>query len=465
MRRSAISRTALWAIIAVVVIVVVVGGVAAYYATRPPPPKPTPTPTPTPTHAIVGQVTVGLEQSLTGPLGPIGEEVLWGAQLAASQINSQGGIYMANGPNGPGNYTINLVWQDDQTNPSDGPTATSTLITSDHAAILITSPASAVAIADIPVIQQYNEPSIFICSSPLATRTSNLTNFDPSKYMIFHYQPTGIQYGEWAAEFLHDYASQISPSGVVRIVYVGQNTEYGQDYFWGLNYTIYKNGWQNQLKIVDTEYYPFGSTQFQSILSKIATESPNAIVLGSFPNEEAAFQQQAATVPALKGVVMGPSTGIVDDMSFYGPSAAGADAAGTFISTNYPEYAVTSNATINAKWATFRQAYKALSGQQGNLLGASGYDAVWAAAYALHDAGTTQNTAVINALATMSPPPQLVVLVKPSSTGTLFNSFHEVSLQPLELEVFWNSTSGQPYTQVVWPSQYATASPQFGIFP
>jgi branched-chain amino acid transport system substrate-binding protein len=419
----------------------------------------------------VGQVTIGLEQSLTGALGPIGEEVLWGAQLAAAQINSQGGIYMANGPNGPGNYTINLVWQDDQTNPSVGPTATSTLITSDHAAILITTPASVVAIADIPVIQQYDEPSIFICSSPLATRTSNLTNFDPSKSMIFHYQPTGIQYGEWAAEFLYQYKDQIqssqgqSTSGPLRVVYVGQNTEYGQDYFWGFNYTIYQNGWQNQIQIVDVEYYPFGSTQFQSILSKVATESPNAIVLGSFPNEEAAFQQQAATFPALKGVVMGPSTGIVDDMSFYGPSAAGPDAAGTFISTNYPEYAVTSNATINAKWAAFRSAYKELSGQQGNLLGASGYDAVWVAAYALHDAGTTQNTAVINALATMSPPPQLVVLVKPTPSGTLFDSFHEVSLQPLMIEVFWNSTSGQPYTQVVWPSQFATASPQFGIFP
>ncbi|MFP3283335.1 MAG: hypothetical protein RXP97_04575, partial [Nitrososphaeria archaeon] len=67
MRRSAISRTALWAIIAVVIVVVIVGGVAAYYATRPP----TPTPTPTPTHAIVGQVNIGLEQSLTGPLGAV----------------------------------------------------------------------------------------------------------------------------------------------------------------------------------------------------------------------------------------------------------------------------------------------------------------------------------------------------------------------------------------------------------
>ena len=463
MRRSAISRTALWAIIAVVVIVVVVGGVAAYYATRPPPPKPTPpTPTPTPTHAIVGQVTIGLEQSLTGPLGFVGEEVLWGAQLAASQINTQGGIYLANGPNGPGNYTINLVWQDDQTSPSVGPTATTTLITSDHAAILITTPASVVAIADIPVIQQYVEPSIFICSSPLATRTKNLTNFDPSKYMIFHYQPTGIQYGEWAAEFLHDYASQISPSGVVRVVYIGQNTEYGQDYFWGFNYTIYQNGWQNQIQVVDVEWYPFGNTQFQSILSKVAAESPNALVLGTWPPEQAALSQQAAAVPALKGVVMGPATGIVDDKSYY---SIGQDAAGTFISTNFPEYALTSNTTVNAKWKAFRSAYMALTGQQTGLLGASGYDAVWVAAYALKDAGSTNNTAIINALETMSPPPELVVLVKPTSSGTLFNSYHEVSLQPLMLETFWNSTSSSIYTQVVWPSQFATASPQFNLFP
>jgi len=466
MRRSAISRTALWAIIAVVIVVVIVGGVAAWYVTRPPPP--TPTPTPTPTHAIVGQVTIGLEQSLTGALGPIGEQVLWGAQLAAAQINSQGGIYMANGPNGPGNYTINLVWQDDQSSPSDGPTATSTLITSDHAAILITTPASVVAIADIPTIQQYNEPSIFLCSSPLATRTSNLTNFDQSKSMIFHYQPTGIQYGAWAAEFLYQYKDQIlssqgqSTSGPLRVVFIGQNTEYGQDYLWGFNYTIYQNGWQNQIQIVDVEWYPFGSTQFQSILTKVATESPNALVLGTWPNEQAALSEQAASIPALKGVVMGPATGIVDTSSYY---AIGQDAVGTFMSTNFPEYANTNNATINAKWAAFRSGYMAETGQQTGLLGASGYDAVWVAAYALKDAGTTQNTAVINALATMSPPPQLVVLVKPGSNGALFNSYHEVSLQPLMLETFWNATSSSVYEQVVWPSQFATASPQFNLFP
>jgi ABC-type branched-subunit amino acid transport system substrate-binding protein len=414
-------------------------------------------------------VTIGVAQSFTGSLGPVGEEILWGAQLAASQINSQGGIYMANGPDGPGNYTINLAWQDDQSSPSVAPTAVSTLITSDHAAVVINDIGSVIAVAQIPIIEQYNEPTIAICSSPLMTRTQNLTNFDPAKSMIFHYQPTGINFGASDAEFLYQYKDQIqssqgqSTSGPLRVVFIGQNTEYGQDTLWGFNYTIYQNGWQNDFQIVDVEWYPFGNTQFQSILAKVATESPNVIVLATWPNEQAALVQQAASIPALKGVVMGPTPGIVDDPSYY--SAAGQDATGSFISTNLPVFANTNNATINAKWAAFRSEYFAETGQHAGLVGSSGYDAVWVAAYALHDAGTTQNTAVINALATMPPPPQLTWIISPGPSGTLFNSYHEVYNQLVIIEAFWNSTSSSTYEQIVWPSQYATASPQFTIFP
>jgi ABC-type branched-subunit amino acid transport system substrate-binding protein len=461
MKRSAISRTALWAIIAVVIVVVIVGGVAAYYVTRPPPTlAPTPTPTPTPTRAIVGQVTIGMELSLTGSLGPIGEEVLWGAQLAAAQINSQGGIYMANGPNGPGNYTINLVWQDDQSNPADGPTVTSTLITSDHAAILITTPASVVAVADIPVIQQYVEPTIAVCASPLVTRTQNLTSFDPAKYMIFHYQPTAFTQGEWQAEFLYYVVKPaVSPNAPLRVDIVTQNTELGIDTWKGINYTIYHNGWQNQIQVVDVITYPFGNTQFQSILTKVASDNVQAVAGAMWPTERAAMMQQAASMPALKGVVF-VADAINDDPGYYG---IGKPATGTFTDTPYPAYALTSNSTINAKWLTFRSEYKAYTGSTAGTLGATGYDSVWIAAYALKDAGSTNNMAIIHALETMPPPPQLQLLIKP--TSRLFNSYHEAAFQPLIIEAFYNSTSNSVYTQVVWPSQYATTSPQFGTFP
>jgi len=63
----------------------------------------------------------------------------------------------------------------------------------------------------------------------------------------------------------------------------------------------------------------------------------------------------------------------------------------------------------------------------------------------------------------MPPPPQLQLLGAPASK--LFNSYHEAAFEPTAIEAFRNSNSNSVYTQVVWPSQYATASPQFGVFP
>jgi hypothetical protein len=128
------------------------------------------------------------------------------------------------------------------------------------------------------------------------------------------------------------------------------------------------------------------------------------------------MMQQAASMPALKGVVF-VADAINDDPGYYG---IGRPATGTFTDTPYP-------------------------------------------AYALEDAGSANNTAIINALEAMPPPPQLQLLIRP--TSRLFNSYHEAAFQPLIIEAFYNSTSNSVYTQVVWPSQHATASPQFGIFP
>ena len=461
MRRSAISRTALWAIIAVVIIVVIVGGVAAYYATRPP--------TPTPTHAIVGQVTIGLEQSLTGALGPIGEEVLWGAQLAAAQINSQGGIYMANGPDGPGNYTINLVWQDDQSSPSVAPTAALTAITNYHPTIVIGSPASVAFMAALPVYQQYVTPVIFSGATALSTRTSNLTNFNPSKFMVFHYQETSFGDGVASAEFLYQERSAIlsaegqNASGPLRIAFLYQNSEMGTYTFIPFNQTIYENGWQNQLQIVYSSAYVAGNTQFQSILTAAAAAKPNVIVTASWPSEQVSINEQAASIPALKGVLILSSQTTIDDVSVYGPLGPAAN--GLITLEHWSELSNTSNPAINAKWQAYRDMYFAYTGHPAAMLSATGWDDAWIAAYALEDAGSTNNTAIINALETMSPPPQLLFTVSPTPQGTLFNSYHEIQINYIAVEAFYNSTSNSVYTQVVWPSQYATASPQFGIFP
>ena len=461
MRRKAISRTALWAIIAIVVIVVVVGGVAAYYATRPPPPKPAPTPTPT--HAIVGQVTFALVTSLTGPLGPAGEEELWGAQLAVSQINQQGGIYLANGPNGPGNYTINLVWQDDQSNPSVGPTVIAQVVTAYHPAILILGQASAVTVSEMPLIRQYAIPTIDPSATALSVMYPNYSGFDPADYMVFKVTPPDIYMSKYYAEWLMSIKNQVAPNRPLRIAYIGQDSALGRDYFWGLNNTIYQNGWQNQLQIVYVGYYPAGSTQYQSMLAAVAATHPDVIASGSWPDEFIAQVQQAAEVPSLKGVIMSTMSIIDDDPSVY--QMAGPAGNGIFIESGAPTTALTSNATFNAILESFIKEYSAMTGHTPGWTSFDGHAAVWVAAYALEEAGTTNSTAVIRTLETMPPipPSDLVVAVK--TTSTLFDPEHVYHAQFFMLEAFWNSTSQSLYTKVVWPPQYATTSPTFTGLP
>jgi ABC-type branched-subunit amino acid transport system substrate-binding protein len=417
----------------------------------------------------VGQVTVAYVGALTGAFGAPGEEFLYGLQLGFSKINSQGGIYMANGPNGPGNYTINLVWQDDQSSPSVAPTAALTAITNYHPAIVIGSPASVAFMAALPVYQQYVVPVIFSGATALSTRTSNLTNFDPSKFMVSHYQETSFGDGVAAAEFLYQERPAIlsaegqNPSGPLRIAFLYQNSEMGTYTFIPFNQTIYENGWQNQLQIVYSSAYVAGNTQFQSILTAAAAAKPNVIVTASWPSEQVSINEQAASIPALKGVLILSSQTTIDDVSVYKPLGPAAN--GLITLEHWSELSNTSNPAINAKWQAFRDMYFAYTGRPASMLSATGWDDAWIVAYALKDAGSTNNMAIIHALETMSPPPQLLFTVSPTPQGTLFNSYHEITIHYIAVEAFYNSTSNSVYTQVVWPSQYATTSPQFGIFP
>ncbi|MGC8848376.1 MAG: ABC transporter substrate-binding protein [Conexivisphaera sp.] len=104
-------------------------------------------------------------------------------------------------------------------------------------------------------------------------------------------------------------------------MYIGQDTEMGQDFLAGFNMSLYQNGWQNDVDLVDVMFYPAGNTQFQSILTAAATYHPQVLLLGTWTNEQAALSEQAAEIPQLKGVVQ-IGNAIDDDPSFYGPARA-----------------------------------------------------------------------------------------------------------------------------------------------
>ncbi|MFP3209768.1 MAG: ABC transporter substrate-binding protein [Nitrososphaeria archaeon] len=476
MKRSAISRAALWTIIAVVVVVAVVGGVAAWYVTRPPPPKPTPTPTPTPTHAIVGQVTIGVATDLTGAYGPVGEQVLWGAQLAASQINSRGGIYLANGPDGPGNYTINLVWTDDQTNPSVGPTALLQLYTTYHPAAVIGSIATEVVDAELPVIQQYGIP-YFSQAAQTTTLTVSPQNFTPilSHDMVFHDEDTAYYFGWLTAEFLLQYKDEINPNGPLRVAGVtySNNPVFMVDDMGGFEAAIRALGAQNEIQVVDVETTPSpSSTELQPILARFAQENVDVIITGLTPPAAAAAVQQAAAFPQLKGAV-----GIIwtpeDDPSWY-KIVSGPDVnyMHWFVFSNFPSMCNTSNQQFNSRMQYYRDQYLALAGRPLGAIGSFGIDNLYLIAAGLQAAGTTNSSALISALQSLTPSQVPWPLANDYATfqpgNTLFGPpssgifWHSTNQSIVFMQMYYNSTSNSVYTQVVWPPSYATAQPSFG---
>ncbi|MGC8773486.1 MAG: ABC transporter substrate-binding protein, partial [Conexivisphaera sp.] len=276
-------------------------------------------------------------------------------------------------------------------------------------------------------------------------------------------------------EFLHyawfDLEHQTTP---LRIVLVATSGTWGNTEAYAINQTIYANGWQNNTKLVDTIFVTEGTSEFGPTLARLVSDNPGAIITALVPPDRANFVEQAAAVPALKGILT-INDAISDDPSYY--SAAGRYAIGTFVGgTAYSLMSNPNNPTIAAKWNEFRAEYKALSGQIPGALAASGYDHMWIIAYALKDAGTTQNTAVINALDNLKLTPglesHLIRLYAPTPSGTVFftdpssgMAWHSANFQPVVLEAFYNSTSNSVYTQVVWPPQLATTQPVLGIFP
>ena len=468
MRRGAISRTALWAIIAVVVVVVVVGGVAAYYATRPPPPKPTPTST----HAIVGQVTMGLATDLTGAYGALGEQILWGTQLAASQINLHGGIYLADGPNGPGNYTINLVWTDDQTNPSVGPSALLQLYTTYHPAVVIGSIATIVVDAELPVIQQYNVVYFSQAAQTLTLTVSQ--NFTPllDHATIFHDEDTAYYFGWLTVEFLLSYKDQISPNGPMRVgaVTYSNNPVFVQEEMGGIEAAINYYNAQNEIQIVDVESVPSpASTDLQPTLTKFAQEGVNVIITGLTPPSATALVQQAVDFPQLKGV-----TTILwtpeDDPSWYatinGPDA---NYLNLFIFSNFPTMANVSVQSINDRWQYYRNAYLAYTGKPLSAIGSFGIDSAYIAAAGLQLAGSTNSSALVSALQSLKVsqiPWPLANVYTPFEPGdTIFGPassgvfWHSTNQTIVFMQIRYNPSTNSISTPVVWPPQYATAQP------
>lgn len=112
-------------------------------------PLPTYTAGPTPTQAPAQTLKIGVSQPFTGPAGWVGTAVFRGFEMAATDINSRGGLLI-----GGKRYMIQYVSYDDKYTAADGVTVANTLIFKDNVKFILGPTSSAGAAASLALVEE-----------------------------------------------------------------------------------------------------------------------------------------------------------------------------------------------------------------------------------------------------------------------------------------------------------------------
>src|SRR3979490_2990130 len=102
-------------------------------------------------------IKIGVNEPLTGAFAAFGTYVVNGAKIAADEINAKGGIL---------GKKLELVIEDNKSNPTEAAAVAEKLITSDKVPILMGAWGSSLTLAVMPKLMEYETPMVVETSPP-----------------------------------------------------------------------------------------------------------------------------------------------------------------------------------------------------------------------------------------------------------------------------------------------------------
>lgn len=106
--------------------------------------------------AVAQTIKIGVNEPLTGPFAASGTYVVNGAKIAADEINSKGGIL---------GKKIELVIEDNKSNPTEAAAVAEKLITADKVPVIMGAWGSSLTLAVMPKLMEYKVPMVVETSS------------------------------------------------------------------------------------------------------------------------------------------------------------------------------------------------------------------------------------------------------------------------------------------------------------
>src|SRR5215211_6339771 len=108
-------------------------------------------------------IKIGVNEPLTGPFAASGTYVVNGARIAADEINAKGGVL---------GKKIELVIEDNKSNPSEAAAAAEKLIVRDKVPVIMGAWSSTFTLAVMPKLEEYKVPMVVETSSSGKITTS-----------------------------------------------------------------------------------------------------------------------------------------------------------------------------------------------------------------------------------------------------------------------------------------------------
>ncbi len=245
---------------------------------------------------------IGFGMSLTGPLAGNGKAALISMQIWAEDVNAKGGLL---------GRKVELVYYDDQTNPSTVPSIYNKLLDVDKVDLLVSGYGTNVIAPAMPIVMQRNMAFMAL----FGLNVNSKFNYD----RYFQIMPAGPEPAIGWTQGFFDTAMSLNPKPQT-VALVGADAEYPALALEGARAQVKRTG----LKVVYDKTYPPNTVDFSPIVRAIQATNPDLVFLASYPPDSAGMVRAANEV-GLKARMsqLGPLLNGIVNYEAYAPDVAG----------------------------------------------------------------------------------------------------------------------------------------------
>ncbi|EKF20908.1 ABC transporter substrate-binding protein [Nitratireductor pacificus] len=226
--------------------------------------------------AYADPIKIGVNQPLTGPFAASGTYIVDGAKLAVEEINANGGVL---------GEQIELVIEDNKSNPTEAAAVAEKLIVSDKVPVMMGAWGSSLTLAAMPKLMQYQVPMLVETSS-----SSKITK-QGNPYVFRISPPSWVE-----AELFKKYLPQLD---IKKVDFLAINNDWGIGTVSDFSEALGKEG----IEVGLTEMMDQGAQDLSAQLSKIKASDSDTIIVTTAVEQLTLLLKQAAALGITKKIV------------------------------------------------------------------------------------------------------------------------------------------------------------------